>query len=55
MFDVFNFEQREVFLLSGKFDELRAAYAMSDGDLWQTLSRREGETHAPASASPPAP
>lgn len=32
---------REVFLLSGKFDELRAAYAMSDEDLWRTLSQRE--------------
>jgi hypothetical protein len=33
---------REVFLLSGKFDELRAAYAMSDGDLWQTLAAHDG-------------
>jgi hypothetical protein len=32
---------REVFLLSGKFDELRAAYAMSDEDLWRFLSQRE--------------
>jgi hypothetical protein len=32
---------RETFLLSGKFDELRAAYAMSDEDLWRTLSQRE--------------
>ena len=32
---------REVFLLSGEFDELRAAYAMSDADLWQTLTKRE--------------
>ena len=31
---------REVFLLSGKFDELRAAYAMNDADLWQTLATR---------------
>ena len=29
---------REIFLTSGKFDELRAAYAMSDEDLWQTLT-----------------
>jgi hypothetical protein len=29
---------REVFLLSGKFDELRAAYAMNDADLWRTLT-----------------
>jgi hypothetical protein len=29
---------REIFLLSGKFDELRAAYAMSDEDLWRTVS-----------------
>jgi hypothetical protein len=33
---------REVFLLNGKFDELRAAYAMSDEDLWQTLAARDG-------------
>ena len=33
---------REVFLLSGEFDELRAAYAMSDEDLWQTLTARDG-------------
>jgi hypothetical protein len=32
---------REIFLLSGKFDELRAAYAMSDEDLWRFLSQRE--------------
>jgi hypothetical protein len=31
---------REVFLLSGKFDELRAAYAMTDADLWQALATR---------------
>ena len=29
---------RVIFLLDGKFDELRAAYAMSDEDLWQTLT-----------------
>ena len=29
---------REVFLLSGRFDELRTAYAMSDADLWRTLT-----------------
>jgi hypothetical protein len=33
---------REVFLLSGQFDELRAAYGMIDADLWQTLAAREG-------------
>ena len=33
---------RELFLLSGEFDELRAAYAMSDADLWQTLAARDG-------------
>jgi len=32
---------REVFLTSGGFDELQAAYAMSDADLWQTLAKRE--------------
>ena len=29
---------RVIFLLDGKFDELQAAYAMSDYDLWQTLT-----------------
>ena len=29
---------RVIFMSSGKFDELRAAYAMSDGDLWKTLT-----------------
>jgi hypothetical protein len=29
---------RVTFLMSGEFDELRAAYAMSDEDLWQTLT-----------------
>ena len=29
---------RVIFLLDGKADELRAAYAMSDEDLWQTLT-----------------
>ena len=33
---------RVIFLLDGKFDELRAAYAMSDADLWQTLTARDG-------------
>ena len=33
---------RVIFLLDGKFDELRAAYAMSDEDLWQTLTARDG-------------
>jgi hypothetical protein len=32
---------REVLLMSGKFDELQAAYAVSDEDLWQTLAKRE--------------
>ena len=32
---------RELFLLNGEFDELRAAYAMSDEDLWRFLSKRE--------------
>ena len=30
---------RVTFLMSGEFDELRAACAMSDEDLWQTLTR----------------
>jgi hypothetical protein len=29
---------RVTFLMSGEFDELRAAYAMGDEDLWQTLT-----------------
>ncbi len=29
---------RVIFLLDGKFDELRAAYAMNDEDLWRTLT-----------------
>src|ERR1700722_2378613 len=33
---------RVIFLLDGKFDELRAAYAMSDDDLWQTLAKHDG-------------
>ena len=33
---------REIFLTSGEFDELRAAYAMSDADLWQRLAARDG-------------
>jgi hypothetical protein len=33
---------RVIFLTSGEFDELRAAYAMSDEDLWQTLAARDG-------------
>jgi hypothetical protein len=32
---------REIFHTSGEFDELRAAYAMSDEDLWRFLSQRE--------------
>ena len=30
-----------IFMKSGEFDELRAAYAMSDEDLWRTLFQRE--------------
>jgi len=33
---------RVIFLLDGKFDELKAAYAMSDEDLWQTLAKHNG-------------
>jgi hypothetical protein len=33
---------RVIFLLDGKFDELRAAYAMSDEDLWRTLAKHDG-------------
>jgi hypothetical protein len=29
---------RVIFMLNGEFDELRAAYAKSDEDLWQTLT-----------------
>jgi hypothetical protein len=29
---------RVIFLLDGKFGELQAAYAMSDEDLWRTLT-----------------
>jgi hypothetical protein len=29
---------REIFMLNGEFDQLRTAYAMSDEDLWQTLT-----------------
>jgi hypothetical protein len=32
---------RVVFMPNGKFDELRAAYAMNDADLWRTVSQRE--------------
>jgi hypothetical protein len=31
-------DARVVFLLAGRFDELKAAYAMTDADLWQTLT-----------------
>ena len=31
---------RVVFMLDGRFDELRAACAMSDEDLWRTVSER---------------
>ena len=33
---------RVTFLMGGEFDELRAAYAQSDEDLWQTLTARDG-------------
>ena len=33
---------RVIFMSSGKFDELRAAYAQSDEDLWQTLAKHDG-------------
>jgi hypothetical protein len=33
---------RVIFLLGGKFDELRAAYALTDEDLWQTLAKHDG-------------
>ena len=33
---------RVIFLLDGKFDELRATLAQSDEDLWQTLAARDG-------------
>ena len=33
---------RVIFMSSGEFDELRAAYAMSDEDLWRTLTARDG-------------
>ena len=33
---------RVTFMSSGKFDELQAAYAMSDEGLWQTLAKRDG-------------
>jgi hypothetical protein len=33
---------REVFLLSGRLDELQAAYGLNDADLWQTLTARDG-------------
>jgi hypothetical protein len=32
---------REIFLTSGEFVALQAAYAMSDEDLWRTVSQRE--------------
>ena len=32
---------RVIFLLDGKFDELQAAYAMSDEDLWRVISQQE--------------
>jgi hypothetical protein len=34
---------RVIFLLDGKFDELRAAYAMSNEDLWRIVSQRTAE------------
>ena len=33
---------RVIFMSSGEFDELRAAYAMGDEDLWQTLAKHDG-------------
>jgi hypothetical protein len=33
---------RVIFMSSGEFDELRAAYAMGDEDLWKTLAARDG-------------
>ena len=33
---------RVIFMTSGKFDEVRAVYAQSDEDLWQTLAARDG-------------
>jgi hypothetical protein len=35
---------RGVLLLNGEFDALRAAYTMSDEDLWRTVSQREQAT-----------
>jgi hypothetical protein len=35
-------DARVMFLRDGRSDDLRAAYAMSDGDLWQTLTARDG-------------
>jgi hypothetical protein len=32
---------RVIFMSSGEFDELRAAYAMGDEDLWQTLTNAQ--------------
>jgi hypothetical protein len=32
---------RVAFIPSGQFAELQAAYAMSDADLWRTVSHRE--------------
>jgi hypothetical protein len=29
------------FMPNGEFDELQAAYAMNDADLWRTVSQRE--------------
>jgi hypothetical protein len=40
-------EARALFMRSGEFDELRAAYAMSDEDLWRTLSQREQADESP--------
>jgi hypothetical protein len=38
---------REIFLWSGKFDELRAAYAMSDADLARTINSHSSTTVRP--------
>jgi hypothetical protein len=32
---------RHAFLLAGRFDELKAAYTMSDAELWRTLAQEQ--------------
>ena len=34
-------QARVIFRMREEFDELRAAYAMTDADLWRTISQRE--------------